>query len=186
MDVSRVVGVDVGRRHKRRKGRGTGSGAGKTSSRGSKGAKSRTGFGGLLHHEGGQMPLIRRLPKRGFSNKLFRIEYEAVNVRQLVRFAGEVVTLDSLKSHGLLKKKTKRYKVLASGDLNVKLDVHAHAFSETARAKIESAGGTVTVVPDAATEKRPARFVSKRSSPAAPAAPAADSGASADDDGGNA
>ena len=100
MDISKVVGVDVGRRFKRRKGRGTGSGAGKTSSRGSKGAASRSGFGGRLHHEGGQMPLIRRIPKRGFSNSLFRVEYEAVNVSQLAQFAGEHVTLDFLKQHG--------------------------------------------------------------------------------------
>ncbi len=155
MDIAKVVGVDVGRRHKRRKGRGTGSGAGKTSGRGSKGAAARSGFGGLLHREGGQMPLIRRIPKRGFSNSMFRVEYEAVNVARLSAFQGEKVTLDLLKSRGLLKKRTKRYKVLGVGDLSVKLDVVADAFSKTAREKIEAAGGTVTVI---AVPKRPKRF----------------------------
>lgn len=145
MDISKAVGVDVGRRHKRRKGRGTGSGAGKTASRGSKGAAQRTGFGGLLHHEGGQMPLIRRIPKRGFSNSLFRVEYEAVNVRQLAPFAGETIDIDFLKQHGMLKKRTQRYKVLGSGELTAKLDVLAHAFSKTAREKIEAAGGSAAV-----------------------------------------
>ena len=146
MDISNVVGVDVGRKRKRRKGRGTGSGAGKTASRGSKGAGQRSGFGGLLHHEGGQMPLIRRIPKRGFSNSLFRVEYEAVNVEQLAQFAGQPVTIGLLKQAGLIKKRTKRYKVLGSGDLGVALDVAADAFSKTARAKIEAAGGTATIV----------------------------------------
>ncbi len=149
MDISQAVGVDVGRRFKRRKGRGTGSGAGKTASRGSKGAASRTGFGGLLHHEGGQMPLIRRIPKRGFSNSLFRVEYEAVNVVQLQEFAGGTVTIDVLKDRGLLKKRTQRYKVLGTGDLSVKVDVVADAFSKSARAKIEAAGGSATISPDA-------------------------------------
>lgn len=149
MDISKAVGVDVGRRRKRRKGRGTGSGAGKTASRGSKGAAARTGFGGLLHHEGGQMPLIRRIPKRGFSNSLFRVEYEAVNVNQLAQFAGETVDIDFLKQHGMLKKRTKLYKVLGGGELDVKLDVVADAFSKTAREKIEAAGGTATLVGEA-------------------------------------
>lgn len=146
MDIAKVVGVDVGRKFKRRKGRGTGSGAGKTSSRGSKGAAARTGFGGLLHHEGGQMPLIRRLPKRGFSNSLFRVDYEAVNVDRIAVFAGEVISLEFLKAKGLLKKRTKRVKILGGGDLSAKLDVHAHAFSKSAREKIEAAGGSAIVV----------------------------------------
>jgi large subunit ribosomal protein L15 len=145
MDISKVVGVDVGRRFKRRKGRGTGSGAGKTSSRGSKGAASRSGYGGLLHHEGGQMPLIRRIPKRGFSNSLFRIEYEAVNLDRVAQFAGQTVTIDLLKEHGLLKKKTKRFKILGGGELTGKTDIVADAFSKSALVKIEAAGGKATV-----------------------------------------
>ena len=107
MDISKAVGVDVGRKRKRRKGRGTGSGAGKTASRGSKGAAARTGFGGLLHHEGGQMPLIRRIPKRGFSNSLFRVEYEAVNLNRIAQFEGQTVTIELLKEHGLLQLRRK-------------------------------------------------------------------------------
>lgn len=157
MDVSKVVGVDVGRRFKVRVGRGSGSGLGKTSGRGSKGAASRTGFGGLLHREGGQMPLIRRLPKRGFNNKLFRVDFNVVNVDRLVEFAGETITLELLKAKGLLAKNAERLKVLGDGDLAVKLDVCAHAFSSSARAKIEAAGGTCTVV-----GREPAPVVRKR------------------------
>ena len=149
MDISKAVGVDVGRKRKRRKGRGTGSGAGKTASRGSKGAAARTGFGGLLHHEGGQMPLIRRIPKRGFSNSLFRVEYEAVNLNRIAQFEGQTVTIELLKQHGLLKKKTKRFKVLGGGELTGKTDVVADAFSKTAIEKIEAAGGTATVAAQA-------------------------------------
>lgn len=145
MDISKAVGVDVGRRHKVRKGRGTGSGKGKTASRGSKGAAARSGWGGLLHREGGQMPLIRRLPKRGFNN-IFRVEYEVVNVEQLAQFAGDEITLPFLKKKGLIKKRARRLKILGGGELGVALDVKAHAFSGTAREKIEAAGGTATVV----------------------------------------
>ena len=146
MDMSKAVGVDVGRKHKRRVGRGSGSGLGKTSGRGSKGAASRTGFGGLLHREGGQMPLIRRIPKRGFKNTLFRVEYEVLNVDQVARFAGEPITPELLKQKGLLKKRAKRLKILGSGELDARLEVSAHAFSRTAREKIEAAGGTATVL----------------------------------------
>jgi large subunit ribosomal protein L15 len=147
MDLSKVVGVDVGRRRRRRVGRGSGSGAGKTAGRGSKGAASRSGFGGLLHREGGQMPLIRRIPKRGFNNTMFRVEYEAVNVAQLAGFAGLEVTPELLKQRGVIKKRTKRVKILGNGELGTALAVHAHAFSATARTKIESSGGTATVLP---------------------------------------
>jgi large subunit ribosomal protein L15 len=145
MDIAKAVGVDVERKFRRRKGRGTGSGAGKTSGRGSKGAASRSGFGGLLHREGGQMPLIRRLPKRGFKNA-FRVEYEVLNVRDLAQYAGETITPGFLKAKGVLKKNAKLFKVLGTGELEVALDVHADAFSPTARAKIESAGGSVTIL----------------------------------------
>ena len=144
MDISKAVGVDVGRRHKRRKGRGTGSGAGKTASRGSKGAAQRTGFGGLLHHEGGQMPLIRRIPKRGITN-LNRVEYQVVNVRDLDRVEGDV-TPESLKAAGLVRSIKKPVKVLGIGEISKKVAVSAHRFSASAQSKIEAAGGTVTVI----------------------------------------
>ena len=141
MDISKAVGVDVGRRHKVRKGRGTGSGKGKTSSRGSKGAAARSGFGGLMHREGGQMPIIRRLPKRGFNN-IFRVEYEVVNVEQLAQFSGSTIDIDFLKGKGLIKKRARLLKVLGGGELSVAVDVVAHAFSKSAREKIEAAGGS--------------------------------------------
>ena len=146
MDVAKAVGVDVGRRFKVRVGRGSGSGLGKTSGRGMNGAASKSGFGGLLHREGGQMPLIRRLPKRGFNNKNFRVEYAALNVDRIAEFAGSAVTPDFLKEKGVLSKGAKRLKVLGGGDLAVKLEVHAHAFSASARAKIEAAGGSCTLI----------------------------------------
>lgn len=158
MDVAKAVGVDVGRRRKVRVGRGSGSGLGKTSGRGSKGAASRSGFGGLIHREGGQMPLIRRLPKRGFNNKLFRTEYDVINVDRLAEFAGSVVTPDLLKERGMLAKAAARLKVLGGGELSAKVDVHAHAFSSSARAKIEASGGTCTLLggkPAPVVRKRP-------------------------------
>lgn len=157
MDVSKAVGVDVGRRFKVRVGRGSGSGLGKTSGRGSKGAASRTGFGGLLHREGGQMPLIRRLPKRGFNNKLFRVEYAVLNVEQISRFAWDTITPDLLKERGVLAKGAERLKILGDGELTAKLDVQAHAFSASARQKIEAAGGSCTVL-----GRKPAPVVRKR------------------------
>src|SRR5687768_14833089 len=146
MDVANVVGVHTGRRFKVRVGRGSGSGLGKTSGRGMNGAASKSGFGGLLWREGGQMPLIRRLPKRGFRNTNFRIQYEVVNVDRLAGFGGKKVDPDLLKDAGLLPRSSKRVKILGNGDLTAKLDVHAHAFSAEARKKIEDAGGTATVI----------------------------------------
>jgi large subunit ribosomal protein L15 len=157
MDVSKVVGVDVGRRFKVRVGRGSGSGLGKTSGRGMNGAASKSGFGGLMHREGGQMPLIRRLPKRGFNNKYFRVDYAVLNVEQIARFAGEAITPDALKAHGILPKGAERLKVLGDGELTAKLDVQAHAFSASARQKIEAAGGTCTLI-----GRKPAPVVRKR------------------------
>jgi len=157
MDVSKAVGVDVGRRRKVRVGRGSGSGLGKTSGRGANGAASKSGFGGLIHREGGQMPIIRRLPKRGFNNSVFRVDYTVLNVERLAEFAGAPVTPEVLKAAGVLAKRAERLKVLGEGELTVKLDVHAHAFSAAARAKIEAAGGTCTLL-----GRKPAPVVRKR------------------------
>jgi large subunit ribosomal protein L15 len=145
MDLAKVVAVDK-RRKKVRVGRGSGSGLGKTSGRGSKGAGSRTGFGGLLHREGGQMPLIRRIPKRGFRNSLFRVAYDVVNLDRLVEFAGEKITPEFLHEKGVTADRFGRLKVLARGDVTVALDVSAHAFSGSAKEKIEKAGGKATVL----------------------------------------
>ncbi len=132
---------------KKRIGRGPGSGWGKTAGRGHKGAKSRSGYSRRYGFEGGQMPLIRRLPKRGFVNK-FAKELATVNVRDLERFPeGTVVTPELLQTTGLVRKLGDGLKVLGDGELKKNLVVQAHRFSATARAKIEAAGGRAEVLP---------------------------------------
>ena len=145
MDLGKITAVDRHRK-KVRVGRGSGSGLGKTSGRGSKGASSRRGFGGLLHREGGQMPLIRRIPKRGFRNTLFRVEYDVVNVGRLAAFAGSAITPEFLTERGVIANRWGRLKVLGEGDVSTALDVSAHAFSASAKKKIEDAGGKATVL----------------------------------------
>ena len=134
---------------KRRKlvGRGIGSGHGKTSTRGHKGSLSRAGAGGKVGYEGGQMPLFRRLPKRGFSNFNFAIRYEIVNVSQLDRFEdGAVIDVKCLFCAGLIDSTGSRVKLLGDGELTKKLDVNVHKFSKTAQDKILSCGGVARVV----------------------------------------
>jgi len=132
---------------KKRVGRGPGSGWGKTAGRGHKGAKSRSGYSRRYGFEGGQMPLIRRLPKRGFVNK-FAKELATVNVRDLERYPeGTVVTPELLQTTGLIRKLGDGLKVLGDGELKKNLVVQAHRFSATARAKIEAAGGRAEVLP---------------------------------------
>jgi large subunit ribosomal protein L15 len=127
---------------KKRIGRGQGSGNGKTAGRGHKGAKSRSGYKFKRGFEGGQMPLHRRVPKRGFHNP-FRIEYEVVNLDTLgLRFeTGTVITPDLLREHGLVQGAKARVKVLARGEVGKALTVHAHKFSGKAAEKIAAAGG---------------------------------------------
>ena len=129
---------------KKRVGRGQGSGQGKTASRGSKGAKSRSGFKHKRGFEGGQMPLHRRVPKRGFHN-LFRVAYEVVNLDQLAaKFeAGETVTPELLREKGLVPGGDRPVKILARGELGKKLTVKAHKFSGKAAQKIQESGGAV-------------------------------------------
>jgi large subunit ribosomal protein L15 len=133
---------------KKRLGRGRGSGTGKTSGKGVKGQKARPGHHGARRaFEGGQMAMARRIPKRGFKNP-FRSEAFPINVGLLedVFDAGAVVDRDALFGKGLLPKKVKVIKILANGELTKKLTVRAHRFSESAKAKVEAAGGTVEVV----------------------------------------
>jgi large subunit ribosomal protein L15 len=131
-------------RNRKRVGRGNGSGHGGTSTRGHKGLKARTG--GTVHprREGGQTPLVRRIPKRGFKN-IERVEYQVINVRDLARVEGDV-SIESLKAAGLIGSIHRPVKVLGEGDMARAASVAAHAFSKSARAKIEAAGGTVTVL----------------------------------------
>ena len=145
MDLSKVMAVGKHRK-KVRVGRGSGSGLGKTSGRGHNGAGQRTGFGGLLHREGGQMPLIRRIPKRGFRNTMFRTAFDVVNLDKLVEFNDVEITPEFLAGKGVIANRWGRLKVLARGDVTVALRVSAHAFSGSAREKIEKAGGTATVL----------------------------------------
>ena len=130
-----------------RKGRGPASGNGKTSGRGHKGQNSRSGGGVRPGFEGGQMPLQRRLPKRGFNNSVFAKRYVTVNVSDLNRFEeGAVVDAASLKEIGLIKKTLDGIKILGKGDLTKKVTVKATAFSETAKQKIEGTGGKAEVI----------------------------------------
>lgn len=131
-----------------RKGRGAGSGNGKTSGRGHKGQKARSGGGVRPGFEGGQMPLYRRLPKRGFNNKRFAPDYIIVNIADLERFEGTEVTAKALAEQGIitLPKVNDGIKILGNGDLTKKLDVKATKFSASAKEKIEKAGGTATEV----------------------------------------
>ena len=148
MNLNDAKSVPVSRRRKSRVGRGRGSGWGKTSRRGQKGASSRTGWGGGLFREGGQMPLARRVPKKGFNNYEFRVNYEVVNVERLSSVAKDgVVTPEILKEVGLVKKSARWVKVLGDGEPGGALKVSAHHFSRGAREKIEKAGGAVTVLP---------------------------------------
>ena len=132
---------------KKRVGRGPGSGHGKTASRGSKGAKSRSGFRFKRGFEGGQMPLHRRVPKRGFHN-LFRIEYAVVNLDTLgeVFDAGSSVTPELLRERGLVRQSRALIKVLGRGEITKNLTVHAHKFSGSAAQKIAAAGGVAELI----------------------------------------
>ena len=128
-------------------GRGRGSGLGKTSGKGHKGQNARSGGGVNPIFEGGQTPLYRRLPKRGFDNARFAVRYATINLDDLNRFEdGTVVTPELLKETGLLKNQLDGVKVLGNGTLEKKLTVRAHRFSSSAVTKIESAGGTAEVI----------------------------------------
>ena len=141
--------TSVAGKHKSRKrlGRGTGSGHGKTCGRGHKGSRSRSGAMRASLHEGGQIPMFRRMPKRGFSNFAFAQRYEVVNVSQLERFEdGAIVSLDTLCEVGLINSPESRVKILGSGELTKRLQVAAHRFSKSAEEKITGCGGTVKVI----------------------------------------
>ncbi len=151
-------------RKRKRVGRGPGSGIGKTSGRGQKGQKARAGHhGARVGFEGGQMPMARRLPKRGFKN-LFRVETHAVNLGQIQKIAqemaeageGSVIGIDALRQAGLVPKRAKVVKILGDGDIGSPVTVQAHRFSKSARDKLAAAGGQAEIIdlgrePNAAT-----------------------------------
>ncbi len=147
MDLSNLKPPKGAKHAKKRIGRGQGSGQGKTAGRGHKGAKSRSGFKFKRGFEGGQMPLHRRVPKRGFHNP-FRVEYEIVNLDALAaKFdAGTVVTPELLREHGLVPGGNGRIKVLARGDIGKQLTVRAHKFSGKASEKLQAAGGHAELI----------------------------------------
>ncbi len=131
---------------KKRIGRGEGSGRGKTSGRGNKGQKSRTGYSKKIGFEGGQMPLYKRIPKRGFNNP-FSKEYQIVNLFMIEKkgLSGEI-TIDTLKESGLIKKKDIPVKILGTGDISNVINVKVHSISKTAKEKIEAKGGKVELL----------------------------------------
>ena len=132
---------------RKRVGRGPGSGMGKTSTRGENGQRSRSGASIPAWFEGGQSPLYRRIPKRGFNNARFRIEFAIINLSDLNKFNdGDVVTPELLKEKGIVKQQLCGIKVLGNGTLEKKLTVRANRFSSSAVTKIESAGGTAEVI----------------------------------------
>ena len=139
---------------KKRLGRGPGSGLGKTAGRGEKGQKSRSGYSAKIGFEGGQMPLHRRLPKRGFTN-IFKKEWIEVSLAALEQNfdAGEEVTPELLHERGLIKKAKRDVVVLGTGDISKALRVSAHRFTKSAREKIESAGGAATLITRGAAEQ---------------------------------
>lgn len=131
----------------KRVGRGTSSGNGKTSGKGHKGQNARSGGGVRQGFEGGQLPLFRRLPKRGFKNAMFKTEYAVINLSDLNKFEdGAVVTPELLKEMGLVKKQLDGIKVLGNGKLDKKLVVKAHKFSNVAKEQIEKLGGKAEVI----------------------------------------
>lgn len=147
--LSNEITAIVGAHPKRKRiGRGKGSGQGKTSGRGHKGYGSRAGSSMHLANEGGQMPLFRRLPKRGFNNAVFTTRYEVVNVSQLERVFGDntSVGVEELVGAGLVGSRQSKIKVLGDGELTKKLNVTAHKFSKSAEQKISGCGGSVKVV----------------------------------------
>ncbi|HJN06002.1 MAG TPA: 50S ribosomal protein L15 [Bacteroidales bacterium] len=148
MDLSNLKPAEGSTKNKKRIGRGQGSGRGGTSTKGHKGAQSRSGYKRKLGFEGGQMPLYRRVPKFGFKN-INRIEYRGVNLHDLQELVDKkkitTIDIDALIENGLAKKND-LIKILGMGELNAKLEVKAHGFTKTAQTAIESQGGTVTKI----------------------------------------
>ena len=147
MKLNELYSVEGSVKARKRVGRGQGSGTGKTSGKGEKGQNARSGGGVRPGFEGGQLPLFRRLAKRGFNNYNFRTVYQAINVSDLNRFEdGTVVDTNLLKEVGLINKELDGVKVLGTGELTKKLTVKANAFSKTAKEKIENIGGKTEVI----------------------------------------
>jgi large subunit ribosomal protein L15 len=145
MNLSTVRAPKKASEKKKRVGRGMGSGMGKTSTRGHKGQRSRSGSRMMRGFEGGQMPLHRRLPKRGFTN-IFRVEYSVINLDRLAGIGESTITPEVLHNAGFIKRADARVKVLGDGELKTALTVKAHKFSKSAQEKISKAGGKFEVL----------------------------------------
>lgn len=145
MNLSDLVPSAGSRKNRKRIGRGPGSGHGKTSCRGHKGQKSRSGGGTKPGFEGGQMPLQRRLPKRGFTN-IFQERYSVVNIGALDKLEETAITLEILEDAGIIKNQKNRVKILGRGDISKPITVKAHAFSASAKEKIEKAKGSIELL----------------------------------------
>jgi len=168
MNLSEAKALGLTYPDRKRLGRGIGSGLGKTSGRGHKGAKSRSGWSRKLGWEGGQMPLYRRIPKVGFNNKIFKKVFTVINVGDLGIFDdGSTVDLQAILAKGLTskEKQSELFKVLGDGDLKKRLVVKADAVTASARAKIEQAGGSVELI---AKRQHRAKFVRKDGTKSAP------------------
>jgi large subunit ribosomal protein L15 len=151
MDLSSLK-PPAGQKHRpKRIGRGMGSGRGKTSTRGHKGARSVSGYSMMRGFEGGQMPLHRRLPKRGFTN-IFKKQFAIVNLRDLARLEGDTFNADKLMALGVIHKLGDGLKILGTGEIGRKISVEAHIFSKSAAEKIQKAGGEAIVVGAAAAQ----------------------------------
>ena len=146
MNLGELHAPEGASKNRKRLGRGSGSGHGKTSGRGHKGQRARSGGRGKTGFEGGQMPLQRRVPKRGFTN-IFRKEYSIVNLSDLEQFVkGSTVDVPALVEAGLVKKIEAGVKLLADGNINKPLTIKVHKFSQAAKEKVEAAGGRIEVV----------------------------------------
>lgn len=145
MNLSNLRAPAKANRNKKRVGRGMGSGHGKTSTRGHKGQGSRTGSSMMRGFEGGQMPLHRRLPKRGFTN-IFRTEYTVLNLSRIAEMGESELTQERLQTLGFLKRRDELLKILGTGELSVAVTIHAHKFSKSAQEKIEAAGGRAVLI----------------------------------------
>ena len=145
MNLSNLQPAKKSKKKTRRVGRGPGSGRGKTAGRGTKGQKSISGYSSKRGFEGGQMPLHRRLPKRGFTN-IFRREYREVNLNRLEKIKKKEVKLKDLLEAGLVKKETALVKILGRGEIASPKTIHAHKFSRSSQKKIEEAGGRAVLI----------------------------------------
>lgn len=145
MKLSHLQPAKNSRKGGKRVGRGPGSGRGKTSGRGHKGQKSISGFSQKRGFEGGQMPLVRRVPKRGFTN-IFKEEYALINLGKLEKIKKREIKTEDFLEAGLIRKKSRKVKILGGGSISSSRIIHAHKFSQSAQKKIEEAGGKAVVI----------------------------------------